>query len=70
MKLEIEITPGNWIAVEPEQLTDDHEQHPTTDDPELLGGSSWYLDGDYTTPPREIRVDEHHSEYVLVIHAE
>lgn len=56
-KIEIEVTPNNWIPVDASQLTDDHEEEIDIDiDPEILNGSSWYLDGDYTVPPREIRI--------------
>lgn len=56
-EIEIEITPGNWQKVEASSLTDDHEQNPPADaDPEMMDGSAWYLDGDYTVPPRNIRV--------------
>lgn len=55
--IEVEMAPGQWVPVEPSQLTDDHELplDPTTD-PEVLEGSSWYVDGDYTSPPKPIRV--------------
>ncbi len=57
MKIEIEIYNGHWIEVTADQLTDDHEISLNDDlDLEIINGSSWYLDGDYTTAPRPIRV--------------
>ena len=56
MKIEMEIMRGCWEEVELDQLTDDQEETPTTEDPSLLDGSSWYLDGDYTVAPRPVRV--------------
>lgn len=65
-RIEIEITPNNWIEISLDQLTDDHEEHPAVDDPEILNGSSWYLDGDYTVPPMEIRIIETEKPYVEI----
>lgn len=56
MKIQYEIYPENWIDVTLDKLTDDHEENPTIDDPVVLNGSEWYLDGDYTQPPRPIRI--------------
>jgi len=55
-RIEIELFRGHWIEVELIQLTDDHEENPTTDDPTLLEGSHWYLSGNYTVSPRKVRI--------------
>ena len=56
-KLEAEILPGHWVEVFPEQLTDDHEM---VFDPEVHMGmvehTRWYIDGDYSAPPKLVRV--------------
>jgi hypothetical protein len=57
IEIEIEIFNGNWIPVDASQLTDDHENELDINiAPEILDGSSWYLDSAYTDPPRKIRI--------------
>jgi len=57
IRIEIEITPNNWVSVHPEELTDDHENIiDITIDHDILAGSSWYLNGNYTVPPLPVRL--------------
>jgi len=56
-KLEILMPSGVWVAVDASQLTDDHEEEINVDiDPEIINGSFWYLDGNYTIMPMEVRI--------------